>query len=132
MLISLPIINTIDNAVNVKVIMRRMEKVGSRVTIAGDGREAVELYRANPDLFDIVSKKQEGQEPKTNKIKRERKVEFLTNLEQMNYLSFKLLNYSFCEKAILDRKNAAPKTPNSSYFLFCIASKVFRKYENPP
>jgi hypothetical protein len=41
--------------VNVKVIMRRMEKVGSRVTIAADGREAVELYKSNPDSFDIVS-----------------------------------------------------------------------------
>lgn len=40
---------------NVKVIMRRMEKVGSRVTIAGDGKEAVELYKANPDLYDVVS-----------------------------------------------------------------------------
>lgn len=32
-----------------------MEKVGSRVTIAGDGREAVELYKASPDAYDIVS-----------------------------------------------------------------------------
>lgn len=45
----------VDNAVNVKVIMRRMEKVGSRVTVAADGLEAVELYKANPDSFDIVS-----------------------------------------------------------------------------
>lgn len=35
--------------------MRRMEKVGARVSVATDGLEAVNLYKANPDSYDVVS-----------------------------------------------------------------------------
>ena len=38
--------------------MRRLEKVGSRVSIANDGLQAVAMYKTTPESFDIVSCRQ--------------------------------------------------------------------------
>ncbi len=43
-----------DNAINQKLAHRMLTKAGYRVTIAMNGEEAVQLYSATPDSFDLI------------------------------------------------------------------------------
>ncbi|MCA9773165.1 MAG: response regulator, partial [Myxococcales bacterium] len=43
-----------DNAVNQKLAVRILEKRGHRVTIANNGREAVDAFSSSPEAFDVV------------------------------------------------------------------------------
>jgi len=43
-----------DNPVNQKLATTLLRKAGYRVTLAGNGREAVELYAADPQRYDMI------------------------------------------------------------------------------
>jgi CheY-like chemotaxis protein len=43
-----------DNPVNQKLTALLLKKAGYVVTVAGDGIEAIDLFRANPNRFDLI------------------------------------------------------------------------------
>ncbi len=43
-----------DNPVNARVLQKRLEKSGHRVQVAVEGQSCHDLYKANPDDFDVV------------------------------------------------------------------------------
>jgi CheY-like chemotaxis protein len=43
-----------DNLVNQRLATTLLTKAGYQVTVAGNGREAVDIYSANPGLFDLI------------------------------------------------------------------------------
>jgi signal transduction histidine kinase/ligand-binding sensor domain-containing protein/DNA-binding response OmpR family regulator len=43
-----------DNPINLKLALFILEKAGYQVTVANNGKEAVEIFSSNPEIFDIV------------------------------------------------------------------------------
>jgi CheY-like chemotaxis protein len=43
-----------DNPINLKLAMHILEKAGYHLTVANNGQEAVAIFMANPDQFDLI------------------------------------------------------------------------------
>lgn len=52
--VSLEILLAEDNAINQKIASRQLEKHGHKVTIVGDGKQALDLVSSRHDNFDLV------------------------------------------------------------------------------